>query len=267
MPLLDVPPPPQPAIEYVIPATTTTPALSENWARDYGRTTAATTRLIKSNQAATMKNKKYTTLIFDLGEVLIKWQPEETAASLFPGTDASRIMHDLFRDPAWKAFDENKIDIDGLAKLAHEKYSHDRTFAKKVLHAVPHHLPHSEEIITAITQAKAQGYKVYILSNMPKPYLEVFAARLPVFKLFDGITASCHNGLMKPEPHIYNQLLIDFKINPHEALFVDDREVNILAGNALNIDGIVCVNQADVLNLFYDSGILVKPAAEKAHEK
>lgn len=89
----------------------------------------------------------------------------------------------------------------------------------------------TEELIRQLKQA---GYRLYILSNMSREFI----ARLrtfPVYGLFDGEVVSCEEGVVKPEPRIYELLLERFGLEPAETLFIDDRRVNLEAASAFGI--------------------------------
>ena len=83
---------------------------------------------------------------------------------------------------------------------------------------------------------KAAGYKLYVLSNMSREFIE-FLRRFPVYRLFDGEVVSCEEGAVKPEPRIYEILLERYALNPAETLFIDDRKANIEAAERLGIHG------------------------------
>lgn len=87
-----------------------------------------------------------------------------------------------------------------------------------------------------IGDLKAAGYKLYVLSNMSREFID-FLRRFPVYGLFDGEVVSCEEGTVKPEPAIYRLLLDRYGLDPAETLFIDDRPMNIAAAEALGIRG------------------------------
>ena len=89
-----------------------------------------------------------------------------------------------------------------------------------------------------IRDLKAKGYKLYVLSNMSLEFI-AFLRKFPIYQLFDGEVVSCEEHVVKPERRIYETLLVRYKLNPHETLFIDDRERNITAAQELEIDGFV----------------------------
>ena len=91
----------------------------------------------------------------------------------------------------------------------------------------------TEELIRDL---KAAGYKLYVLSNMSREFID-FLRRFPVYGLFDGEVVSCEEHTVKPEPQIYRILLERYGLDPAQTLFVDDRPCNIAAAEELGIRG------------------------------
>lgn len=87
-----------------------------------------------------------------------------------------------------------------------------------------------------IRDLKAAGYKLYVLSNMSCEFI-AHLRTFPVYALFDGEVVSCEEGVVKPEPRIYEILLERYDLDPSETLFVDDRPANIAAAERLGIRG------------------------------
>lgn len=85
-----------------------------------------------------------------------------------------------------------------------------------------------------IAQLKDAGYKLYVLSNMSREFID-FLRKLPVYRYFDGEVVSCEVNVIKPEPEIYRLLLSKYGLEASESLFIDDRPVNIEAADAMGI--------------------------------
>lgn len=87
-----------------------------------------------------------------------------------------------------------------------------------------------------IRDLKAAGYRLYVLSNMSKEFIE-FLRRIPVYRYFDGEVVSCEEGVCKPEPAIYRLLLERYALDPAATLFIDDRRENVEAAEREGIRG------------------------------
>jgi 2-haloacid dehalogenase/putative hydrolase of the HAD superfamily len=91
-----------------------------------------------------------------------------------------------------------------------------------------------EPTVNLIKELKERGYKLYVLSNMSKEYIE-FLRKLPVFDYFDEQVVSCEVHLGKPDLKIYDYLLSHCNLNPAETIFIDDRKDNVEAAAELGI--------------------------------
>jgi len=89
-----------------------------------------------------------------------------------------------------------------------------------------------------LAKLRASGLRVGVLSNMPFEMWEALAPRQTWLDLCDEITLSYELRLGKPEPDIYRHSLERLGLQPHETLFVDDREENVEAAVALGLQAI-----------------------------
>ena len=87
-----------------------------------------------------------------------------------------------------------------------------------------------------IGELKAAGYRLYVLSNMSREFIE-FLRRMPVYAAFDGEVVSCEEHVVKPERRIYEILLERYGLDPACTLFVADRASNIEAARDMGIGG------------------------------
>jgi HAD superfamily hydrolase (TIGR01509 family) len=79
-----------------------------------------------------------------------------------------------------------------------------------------------------IADLKAAGYKLYVLSNMSREFID-YLRQQPVYRHFDGEIVSCEEGMVKPQPEIFDLLLQRFDLDPAQTLFIDDRKENVEA--------------------------------------
>jgi putative hydrolase of the HAD superfamily len=79
------------------------------------------------------------------------------------------------------------------------------------------------------------GIKTALLSNIHPDMISYLRKNFDWLDLFDFKTFSAEVRLIKPDPAIYHHTLRGLGVAPSETLFVDDREINILAAQALGI--------------------------------
>jgi len=84
-------------------------------------------------------------------------------------------------------------------------------------------------------------YKLAVLSNSP-PGLAQWLSDWGILDLFNVVYCSGDEGMVKPQPAVYNSTLIRLGISPHEAVFIDDTIGHVKAANSLGINGIWFAN-------------------------
>lgn len=135
----------------------------------------------------------------------------------------------------WDDYDRGTRDIDSVAQcLAEFRGSDFETAKSRMLEAVTY----QEQVAPTaelIAELKAADYRLFVLSNMSKDYIE-FLREMPVFQHFEGEIVSCEVGLIKPEREIYNLLLDRYNLVPEQTMFIDDRKPNVDAAAEVGIN-------------------------------
>ena len=134
----------------------------------------------------------------------------------------------------WNDYDRGTRSIDSVAQsLAEFRGSDFATAKSRMLEAITY----QEQVAPTaelIAELKAAGYRLFVLSNMSKEYIE-FLRKMDVFKYFDGEIISCETALIKPEKEIYSLLLERYNLEPELTMFIDDRKENTDAAAELGI--------------------------------
>ena len=134
----------------------------------------------------------------------------------------------------WNDYDRGTREIDSVAeKLAIFRGSDFETAKRLMLAAITYQetIPATESLIEDL---KGAGYRLFVLSNMSKDYIE-FLRKLSVFQHFEGEIISCEVNLIKPEKEIYQLLLDTYNLDPKQTMFIDDRAENVEAAATLGI--------------------------------
>lgn len=171
-------------------------------------------------------------VIFDIGNVLIEWQPErffdaeigaDRRRALFAALDLHGINDRVDRG-------ENFHTVWADVAVAHPEWRaevamwHDRW-----LELASPAIPHSERLMTALQSA---GVPVFSLTNFGIETYEIAAEVYPFLRAFDRDFISGHMGMIKPDPAIYAAVEQATGLAPETLLFTDDRADNIAAADA-----------------------------------
>jgi 2-haloacid dehalogenase len=193
--------------------------------------------------------------IFDLGGVLVDWNPRYLYRKLFRGNEAE-MEHFLanvctskwnLQQDAGRSFAE----ATALLKKEHPNYS-ELIEAWFVRHpemlAGP--IPGSVGILAEL---RANEVPLYALSNWSTETFPSAQKRFDFLQWFKGILLSGKVGLVKPDPRIYELFLATFGIDPIQAVYIDDIPANVEGANAVGMHGIVFKNaeqlRTDLTNL------------------
>jgi putative hydrolase of the HAD superfamily len=192
------------------------------------------------------------TVVFDLGAVLLHWQPIEIIQQELPlhaPTAAAaqalceRIFQGLHPGATWAEFDRGTFEPAPLAAALAAQSGVDAQELLRFIHAIPDHLHTKQDTAALLPRLKAQGHRLVYLSNMPTPYAERLLGR-DFFDHFEDGIYSGHVGLIKPEPAIYALAETQFGLAPADTVFIDDNAHNIAAARARGWQGIQFLDAA-----------------------
>jgi len=178
--------------------------------------------------------------LFDLGKVLLDWDPRYFYARYFPG-DARRLEHFMARvvDGAWiKEMDAGKPGAQAIAERQRLFPEHAALIGlwQKGWPA----MLRGEIAGTAavLHELKARGVRLYALTNFSSETWPIALARCPTLALFEDVVVSAEIGLVKPDPRIYAHAISRCRLRPAHTVFVDDLPVNVEAATAAGLQAL-----------------------------
>jgi putative hydrolase of the HAD superfamily len=179
-------------------------------------------------------------IIFDVGGVLLEWNPPKFLKQLGLPSQLAEVFESLL----WAMHDGGLLSRQELiAKLpAHV----DRDVFTYCAGKIAGQLQPIPEMIDLFHELRRQGYKIYILSNMPEEMHLELAQLHDFFAHPDGQLFSYQVKAIKPQPQIYEALLQRYKLHPEESIFIDDRLDNVVAAQRLKIEAIRCESPSQV---------------------
>lgn len=188
----------------------------------------------------TMPWHKVDAVVFDIGNVLIRYAPDDFVQQLFPGDEAAQrhMLEHVFGGPYWPEFDRGTMDYEEAARRLSAQFG--RTEAE-YLHALRGWIELKtpvEEGWRAAGRCRRAGKRLYLLSNYPREgYARMREKLADRFALFDGgcISSDCHR--LKPEPEIYRTLIDQCGLTPQRTLFIDDTLANVEGAMKSGIHG------------------------------
>jgi 2-haloacid dehalogenase len=185
-------------------------------------------------------------VVFDLGGVLIRWNPRTLYRKLFAG-DEGAMEHFLAtvctqewneRQDAGRTFAEAEAELIArhperatLIRAWHARFDEMITGA-------------FNEVVEILAELRDRETPLYALSNWSAETFVSQPARHPFLGWFRDIVVSGQEGVIKPDPRIFQILLARNNIAAERAVFIDDNPTNAAAATALGIHGITFTSAA-----------------------
>jgi putative hydrolase of the HAD superfamily len=169
-------------------------------------------------------------VVFDVGGVLLEWNPPRVIAGLFPDPAVQAVIREqIFEHADWLEFDRGALtEADAVEHFARQSgRTPDET--RLLIHATRESLAPIAGTIQLVEKLAAAGIHLYLLSNMPVSTFDYLIKRHPFFGHFKHLVISGAILLVKPEPAIYKHLVEQTGIAPAESVFIDDLLKNVIA--------------------------------------
>lgn len=180
-------------------------------------------------------------IIFDMGQVLINFDPEEIVHNAgITGDDAKLMRAELLGGYEWVLLDRGVMTYEEAhrsvcKRLPERLHKAAWDIISGWWKAGRTHIDGMEEIILKLKNA---GYGVFVLTNASLGAHE-YINTIPGHGHFDGILISADIKLMKPEHDIYERFCDMFYLPPVECIFIDDNPANVAGAIAVGMEGII----------------------------
>lgn len=208
-----------------------------------------------------MKSKA---IVFDFGNVLLQWQPEQLFQRFFADAVATEAFMDEIGFAAWHLEqDRGRSFADAVAERTEKFPQYAEILAGYSAgydHAIAGAIAGSVAILEKLKQA---NYPLYGLSNFPTEKFPLAYAKYPFFKWFDEIVISGEVGLVKPDPAIFHLLLAKIQRTAQECVFIDDVSANIASAQQLGFTAIQFHSPDQLAQALDELGILSIRSIEK----
>ncbi len=210
------------------------PALTAG-GRHAGRIGCACSRV----DTGAVAGKKISAVAFDLGGVLIDWNPRHLYRQLF--SDPGQMEDFLARicTPDWHREHDLGADITASCQRLAARYpGYQEMIMAWAERGEEMAAGQVDQAVRVLSEVKAAGTRCYTLSNMEPRAFTIRSARFPFMTWFDGHVISGLEGVAKPDPRIFEILLERCHLAPEATVFIDDSPRNVEAAHALGINAV-----------------------------
>jgi 2-haloacid dehalogenase len=179
--------------------------------------------------------------IFDLGGVVIDWNPRYLYRKLFNGDETA--MEDFLAAVCTSSWNEQQDagrsfadGCDGLKRLHPDKAELIDAWFERYEEMLGGETPGTVEILREL---RSRSVPIYALSNWSAETFPIARKRFECLSWFNGVLLSGEAKVLKPDRRIFEIFLDTFRIEPSRAVYIDDRSENVETAIELGMSGIV----------------------------
>lgn len=169
------------------------------------------------------------TAVFDLGNVLIRWNPRNLYKKLF-GDDVeametflSEVCHTAWNEQQDKGRTWQEATEEAIARHP-EQEALIRAYRERWEETLDGAI---EETVTILDELHANGIRLLALTNWSAETFPIALERFEFLQRFEGILVSGAEGVIKPSPEIFQLLASRYDVDCRRAVFIDDHKPNI----------------------------------------
>lgn len=180
-------------------------------------------------------------MVFDLGGVVVDWNPRYLYRKLFRGDD--QAMEHFLATVCTQSWNEQQdagrtfADACASLKTTHpgEAELIDAWF-QRYDEMLAGEIPGTKAVLAEL---RARQIPVYALSNWSAETFPFALNRFECLKWFQGVLLSGEVRLLKPDPRIFDVFLKTFAIDPASAIYIDDSKPNVDAASSFGMHAIL----------------------------
>ena len=179
------------------------------------------------------------TIVFDLGGVLIDWNPRHLYEKVFSDLDEMEYFLKEVCSMEWNSYmDVDKSFLDGIDELVPKFPQYEeqiRAYYLRWEEMIGGEIPGTVIILRELKEA---GFPLAALSNWSSETFPRVKDQYEIFSWFNQLVISGYIGYKKPDPEPFQILLHELNLHAGDCVFIDDMEDNIQEARRQGFEGI-----------------------------
>ena len=177
-------------------------------------------------------------IIFDIGNVLVKWSPKDIVRATFGDDLVDSRVQDIFQHELWYLLNRGEINESQAKQQYQIALGLDPVLVNRLFEEVKHSQVLIEGTTELVRKLKLADYELYALTDNVKEIVAYLRSQYDFWEDFCGVVVSAEVQCMKPNPEIYHHLLNTYSIDPSETVFIDDHPPNIQGARDVGLKAI-----------------------------
>ena len=209
-----------------------------------------------SDAANDGSDRTFTDVIFDLGGVVLRWEPHRAYEQVMPADQVDGFMNEIcfnewnLRHDAGHDWDDGEAEL--ISRLPHRREAieaYRRYFDLTITGMVPG----TGAIMAELQQA---GVRIVALTNWSADLFHPTRRRFGLLNRFSGIVVSGEEGIAKPDPKLFKIVFDRYDVRPESAIFIDDNAHNCDTADDLGLEVIRFTGADAARQRLVDLGLL-----------
>lgn len=182
-------------------------------------------------------NKQIKNVIFDIGNVMVHWDPISAIKKVFPEQNA----HEFYKRtmPLWAIRNEARLsELQAIAlysvKLGVAKDKISELFYEYKISQKP-----IEGSLDLVIKLNKHGLNLFSITDNIKEVIEYYKKHTDFIHYFRAVVSSDDVGVLKPDRRIYEYLLNEYDLRADESIFIDDLLINVKGAEQVGIKAFV----------------------------
>jgi putative hydrolase of the HAD superfamily len=188
-------------------------------------------------------NSTIRNIVFDIGNVITRWDPALICARTFGEAEANAdVVQAIFANPLWHRLNCGEL-TEAEAKRAYcEGLGHEPAQLDQLFFHIKDHQDLIPGTVDLMARLASAGYRIFALSDNVREIVAHLRERYDFWKHFEGVVISAELGFLKPDPRIFEYLLQSFALKAEETIFLDDVLRNVEGARAVKMHAIQFVD-------------------------
>lgn len=181
-----------------------------------------------------MKNNiKIKNIVFDIGNVIVRWEPYGVIKLNFPEDNPQEFFNKI--RPVWLDLNLGKINEKEAIIIISKQLNISQIKMTKLFNELIRHQILIPESIELLKKLNMLGFHLYSITDNVREIMQHHRDNSNFLSYFKGIIASCDIGILKPDERIFKELLNRYQLDPAESIFIDDIEANVKGAKAIGM--------------------------------
>lgn len=185
-------------------------------------------------------------VVLDLGNVMVRFYPDLYIAQFVDRKGEIDYFRRICFGKEWSAGDRGLMSREEIIEAICKKYPADTEMIHTIMDDCDRTLIASKKNTALLKKLHEAGIGVYYLSNIGEQAFGYLTNTHEFFQYMDGGIASYQDGLLKPDPAIFELFLERYGKRAQECVFVDDTPVNAEAAASLGFHSVILKNIDDL---------------------